>query len=410
MLSNIKLTFFVAWRYLFSKKSRNVINIISLISAIGIVISTAALVCVLSVFNGFVGIIEDSYSAFDSELQITAATGKVFDFTDVSHKVKTVDNIAAVSYVLEDDALIAYYNSQTPFRMRGVDAAYSKVLDMDSMMMEGQFRLYDFDFDVSVVGIGLASKLNLGVDYVNGLTIYVPQRQGKINIARPDAAFRKGELFVCGIFASHQPEIDDNMLIVPLEFAQKMYDYDSLTVSSVELKLRNIEQLKKTEREVQNLLGDRYKVQNRGEQQADYLRIINIERMLIFVILAFMVLIATCNIIGSLSMLLIEKDNDIGTLDSLGMRGSSVSRIFVVEGWLLSVIGVVAGLVVGVVMCLLQARFGFIKMGDNSYIENYPVVIEVLDILAILAMVLLIGFITSFITVKIYFANKNNEE
>ena len=401
MLSNIKLTFFVAWRYLFSKKSRNVINIISLISAIGIVISTAALVCVLSVFNGFVGIIEDSYSAFDAELQITAATGKVFDFTDVAHKVKTVDNIAAVSYVLEDDALIAYYNSQTPFRMRGVDAAYSKVLDMDSMMMEGQFRLYDFDFDVSVVGIGLASKLNLGVDYVNGLTI---------NIARPDAAFRKGELFVCGIFASHQPEIDDNMLIVPLEFAQKMYDYDSLTVSSVELKLRNIEQLKKTEREVQNLLGDRYKVQNRGEQQADYLRIINIERMLIFVILAFMVLIATCNIIGSLSMLLIEKDDDIRTLDSLGMRGSSVSRIFVVEGWLLSVIGVVAGLIVGVVMCLLQARFGFIKMGDNSYIENYPVVIEALDILAILAMVLLIGFITSFITVKIYFANKNNEE
>ena len=397
MLSNIKLTFFVAWRYLFSKKSRNVINIISLISAIGIVISTAALVCVLSVFNGFVGIIEDSYSAFDAELQITAATGKVFDFTDVAHKVKTVDNIAAVSYVLEDDALIAYYNSQTPFRMRGVDAAYSKVLDMDSMMMEGQFRLYDFDFDVSVVGIGLASKLNLGVDYVNGLT-------------RPDAAFRKGELFVCGIFASHQPEIDDNMLIVPLEFAQKMYDYDSLTVSSVELKLRNIEQLKKTEREVQNLLGDRYKVQNRGEQQADYLRIINIERMLIFVILAFMVLIATCNIIGSLSMLLIEKDDDIRTLDSLGMRGSSVSRIFVVEGWLLSVIGVVAGLIVGVVMCLLQARFGFIKMGDNSYIENYPVVIEALDILAILAMVLLIGFITSFITVKIYFANKNNEE
>ena len=330
MLSNIKLTFFVAWRYLFSKKSRNVINIISLISAIGIVISTAALVCVLSVFNGFVGIIEDSYSAFDSELQITAATGKVFDFNDVAHKVETVDNIAAVSYVLEDDALIAYYNSQTPFKMRGVDAAYSKVLDMDSMMMEGQFRLYDFDFDVSVVGIGLASKLNLGVDYVNGLTIYVPQRQGKINIARPDAAFRKGELFVSGIFASHQPEIDDNMLIVPLEFAQKMYDYDSLTVSSVELKLRNIEQLKKTEREVQNLLGDRYKVQNRGEQQADYLRIINIERMLIFVILAFMVLIATCNIIGSLSMLLIEKDDDIRTLDSLGMRGSSVSRIFVV--------------------------------------------------------------------------------
>ena len=141
MLSNIKLTFFVAWRYLFSKKSRNVINIISLISAIGIVISTAALVCVLSVFNGFVGIIEDSYSAFDAELQITAATGKVFDFTDVAHKVKTVDNIAAVSYVLEDDALIAYYNSQTPFRMRGVDAAYSKVLDMDSTMMEGQFRL-----------------------------------------------------------------------------------------------------------------------------------------------------------------------------------------------------------------------------------------------------------------------------
>ncbi len=405
MALNTRLIFFIALRYLFSKKSQNAINIISMISVLGVVVSTAALVCVMSVFNGFVSVIEDSFAAFDAELQITANEGKVFDYEDVKDIVENNDNIEKYSYVLEDNALIAYYDNQTPFTLKGVDKNYHQVFELDSLMVDGRFRLYDFDFDVSVVGLGLASKLNLGVDYINGLTIYVPQREGKINIARPDAAFKKGELFVCGIFASHQPEIDDNTLIVPLEFAQKMYDYDSLTVSSIDLKLKNPKLLAKTQKELRQKIGSRFNIKNRTEQQEDYFKIIKIERMLIIIILSFMVFIAICNIISSISILLIEKKDDINILGNLGMNVRQASAVFVAEGWLMSIIGVMVGLILGTILCMLQHQFGFIKMGESSYIDSYPVVIKALDILLIFTTVVLIGLATATTTVKLYFRN-----
>ncbi len=409
MALNTRLIFFIALRYLFSKKSQNAINIISMISVLGVVVSTAALVCVMSVFNGFVSVIEDSFAAFDAELQITATEGKVFDYEDVKDFVENNDNIEKYSYVLEDNALIAYHDNQTPFTLKGVDKNYHQVFELDSLMVDGRFRLYDFDFDVSVVGLGLASKLNLGVDYINGLTIYVPQREGKINIARPDAAFKKGELFVCGIFASHQPEIDDNTLIVPLEFAQKMYDYDSLTVSSIDLKLNNPKLLAKTQKELRQKIGSRFIIKNRTEQQEDYFKIIKIERMLIIIILSFMVFIAICNIISSISILLIEKKDDINILGNLGMNVRQASAVFVAEGWLMSIIGVMVGLILGTILCMLQHQFGFIKMGESSYIDSYPVVIKALDILLIFITVVLIGLATAATTVKLYFRNLKND-
>lgn len=405
MALNTRLTFFIALRYLFSKKSQNAINIISMISVLGVVVSTAALVCVMSVFNGFVAVIEDSFAAFDAELQITAVEGKVFDYDVVKDLIDKNDNIDTYSYVLEDNALIAYHDNQTPFTLKGVDKNYHQVFELDSLMVDGQFRLYDFDFDVSVVGLGLASKLNLGVDYINGLTIYVPQREGKINIARPDAAFKKGELFVCGIFASHQPEIDDNTLIVPLEFAQKMYSYDSLKVSAIDIKLKNSKLLAKTQKELRQKLENQFFVKNRTEQQEDYFKIIKIERMLIIIILSFMVFIAICNIISSISILLIEKRGDIKILGNLGMNARQTSAIFVAEGWMMSLIGVVVGLLLGLTLCLLQYHFGFIKMGENSYVDNYPVVIKMLDITSIFITVVLIGLATAAATVKLYFRN-----
>lgn len=409
MALNTRLIFFIALRYLFSKKSQNAINIISMISVLGVVVSTAALVCVMSVFNGFVSVIEDSFAAFDAELQITATEGKAFDYEDVKDFVENNDNIEKYSYVLEDNALIAYHDNQTPFTLKGVDKNYHQVFEFDSLMVDGRFRLYDFDFDVSVVGLGLASKLNLGVDYINGLTIYVPQREGKINIARPDAAFKKGELFVCGIFASHQPEIDDNTLIVPLEFAQKMYDYDSLTVSSIDLKLNNPKLLAKTQKELRQKIGSRFIIKNRTEQQEDYFKIIKIERMLIIIILSFMVFIAICNIISSISILLIEKKDDINILGNLGMNVRQASAVFVAEGWLMSIIGVMVGLILGTILCMLQHQFGFIKMGESSYIDSYPVVIKALDIFLIFITVVLIGLATAATTVKLYFRNLKND-
>lgn len=406
----MKFILFIARRYLFSKKSHNAINIISMISIVGVVVSTAALVCVMSVFNGFVEIIEKSFSAFDPDLRIVSAEGKTFDFEEIVPAIKASDNIEAFSRVLEDDALITYYDKQTPFTLKGVDRFYRDVFEVDSIMLEGAFRLHDLDFDVSVVGAGLATTLNLGVDYVSPITIYVPVREGKINILRPDAAFKKGEMFVGGIFFSNQPEIDESVVIAPIEFVQKMYDYDGQIVSNVALKLKNPKELSKTENALQKSLGEKFLVENRQEQQRDYFKIIKIERLLIFIILLFMLFIAVCNIISSLSLLLIEKRSDIEIFRHLGMNEVQIRRVFLIEGWLMSAIGTVIGLALGLLLCWLQIRFGLIKMGENILIENYPVAVEVIDLVVILLTVLTIGFLSSLLTVSVYFRRKKMVE
>ena len=407
---NFKFVFFIAWRYLFSKKEQNVINVISFISVCGIIVSTAALVCVMSVLGGFVDLIEKSFGSFEPDLKIFAAKGKVFDYKQIDEIIEKNKNILFFAQELSDNALIDYNNNQTPVVLRGVDKNYKKVFNVDTVMISGSFRLYDFDFDVSAVGLGLASILNLGVDYLNPLQIYVPVRERKINLARPDAAFKKGEVYVSGVFRTNQPEYDDKMLIVPIDFTRKMYDYDSLTVSAINLKLKDIKISAKTKKQLQQDLGNKYLVQNRLEQQKDFFKIVKIERLLVFLILAFILFIAICNIIGSLSMLLIEKKENIQTLRNLGANKKNINRIFIAEGWLLSIIGTIAGIFIGLIVCILQQNFGFIKMGSGSYIENYPVVISLTDILAILVTVLITGFLAAFYTVRAFAKNQDKVE
>ena len=402
--NDVKFVLFVAFRYLFSKKSQIAINLISLISMFGVMVSTTALVCVLSVFNGLTDVIERSFSSFDPELKITVASGKTFDFEKISDKISSNENIAIFSKTLADNALIDYNENQTPVILKGVDENYKKVFSPDSLMVSGNFWLFNFDFDVAVVGYGLALRLGLGVDYVTPLTIYAPRREGKINVIRPDAAFKKGEIFVAGVFSANQQQ-DDNVIIVPIDFTQNLYDYDSLTVSSVELKLKNINKLKATQKQLKASLGENFLVENRIEQQKDYFKIIKIEGLIIFLILALILIIATCNIIGSLSMLLIDKKDDILLFKNLGATDSTVRKIFIVEGWLISIIGALLGIVLGLTVCILQIKFGFLKMDINSYIENYPVVIKFLDLLTVLVTVLSIGFLAAYYPVK-FFLNK----
>ena len=407
---NTKFALFIAKRYLFSRKSHNAINIISTISVIGVVVSTAALVCVMSVFNGFVGIIEKSFSAFDSDLSIVSSEGKVFDFPSIAASIKKTPEIESFTRVLEDDAMISYRDNQTPFSLKGVDRYYRDVFEVDSIMFDGAFRIHELDFDVSVVGVGLANKLSLGIDYVNPITIYVPHREGKINLIRPDAAFKKGELFVSGIFFANQPEIDETTVIAPLGFVQNMYSYSSQTVSEVCLKLKPNTNTNKIEKRLQGLLGEKFSIENKQEQQKDYFKIIKIERLLIFIILVFMLFIAVCNIISSLSMLLIEKREDIGILQKLGMHPTNIRMIFLLEGWLMSIIGAFAGMLLGIVLCLLQMRFGIVKMGEGIVVENYPVSLEFWDLSFILLTVITIGFLAAFSTVYFYFSRKIREE
>jgi ABC-type lipoprotein release transport system permease subunit len=408
-MNNIKFIFFIALRYLFSKKKQNAINLISIISIFGVVVSSAALVCVLSVFNGFADMIVDSFTSFEPELKITAKQGKVFDCSEILPQITDIQNVANVSQVLADNALIGYEDNQTPIILKGVDEKYSQVFAVDSLMITGNFRLFDFDFDVAVIGYGLSATLNLGVDYVTPVAIYAPRRMGKINIARPEMAFKKGEFFVSGIFSVQQAQYDDNVLIMPIDFVRQMYDYDSITVSSLELKLHNINHLKATEKQLQKTLGEDFSVENRAEQQKDYFKIIKIERLLVFLILAFILFIAICNIISSLSMLLIEKKDDILTFKNLGATDQTIKWVFVLEGWLMSVIGSLSGIILGILVCLAQQHFGFLKMDLGAYFENYPVSIQFFDILIVLITVLIIGFLTAFYPVKYFLKAQKND-
>jgi len=406
-MNDTKFILFVAFRYLFSKKSQSAINLISLISMIGVMVSTMALVCVLSVFNGFSDVIEKSFSSFDPELKISSANGKTFNFEQVSEKIIQNSNVALFTKVLSDNALIAYNENQTPIVLKGVDENYSKIFSPDSLMLSGNFRLFDFDFDVSSIGYGLAAKIGVGVDYVTPLTIYAPRREGKINVMRPDAAFKKGEIFVAGVFLVNQQQYDESVLLVPLSFAQNLYDYDSLRISVLELKLKNINKLKATQKQLQNSLGENFLVENRIEQQKDAFKIVKIEGLMIFLILALILIIATCNIISSLSMLLLDKKDDILLFKNLGATGNTIRKIFIVEGWLIAIIGAVFGLIFGLIVCILQIKFGFLQMPiDVNYYIPYPVVIKFLDLLLVLATVLSIGFLAAYYPVK-FFLNKN---
>ena len=402
-MKNQKFILFIAFRYLFSKKSQSAINLISLISMFGVMVSTMALVCVLSVFNGFTDVIEKSFGSFDPELKIRSANGKTFDFEQINNKILSNENVAIFTKVLSDNALIAYNENQTPIVLKGVDENYSKIFSSDSLMLSGNFRLFDFDFDVSAIGYGLAAKIGTGVDYVTPLTIYAPRREGKINVMRPDAAFKKGEIFVAGVFSVNQAEYDDNVLLVPLSFAQNLYDYDSLKVSALELKLKNTNKLKSTQKQLQQSLGENFLVENRIEQQKDAFKIVKIEGLMIFLILSLILIIATCNIISSLSMLLLDKKDDIVLFKNIGATSSAIRKIFIVEGWLIAVIGAVFGLIFGLIICVLQIKFGFLQMqADINYSIPYPVVIKFFDLLLVLATVLSIGFLAAYYPVRFF--------
>lgn len=390
----MRLIGFIAWHYLFAPKSHNAINIITLISMCGVILGTMALVCVLSVLNGFERVVQTSFGHFDPELKITIVKGKVFSVADSRLAAVRADrDVAVFSCVLEENALVSYNNHQLPVTLKGVEANFTQLVDFDSIMITGHFRPGDTTYNFAAAGFGLADQLGLSVDYVNPINLYVPRRTAKVNLARPDNAFKQSALYVSGIFAVTQDQYDNAYLLVPLPVVHTLLDYDSTMVSAVELKLQHTSHLEKTEKRLQTLLGDTFKVQNRNEQQKDFYRIMRIEKWITFLILTFILLIATFNIIGSLSMLLIDKSDDIATLSHLGVDRTTMRNIFVTEGWLISAVGVTIGIVIGVTICLLQQHFGFIKMSDsNAFVESYPVQVRVFDLLIVFAAILLMGF------------------
>ena len=395
----MNLSLFIARRYLFSKKSHNAINVISLISVCGIAIATMAMVCVLSVFNGFGGIVEGMFSAFDPDLKITPKVGKVFDYhTPEFDKALRVEGIQMVSESLEENALYKFDDRQVPVLVKGVSEEFKLMSDMDKLIVDGRFRLTEDVVSYTTLGAGLSMTLGARPGFVNAIEIYAPRRDVNVNLANPSAAFTREDIQIGGVFSLNQPDVDDQMAIIPIGLARELFRYDN-EVSSLDIKLQSGASVKKVKSEMEKILGNDFLVENRFEQQIESFRMLQIEKWVTFLILAFILLIAVFNVVGSLSMLIVEKTIDIKSLKNMGASNNLISRIFLYEGWLIAFFGIVSGIVVGLTLCLLQQHFGLLRLSNvpGAYVvDAYPVIVRFWDIVTVFVVVSIISLLTVF--------------
>ena len=389
----------IAWRYLFAKKSHNAINIVSAVSAAGIAIATAALVCVLSVLNGFNVVLEKMFSQFDPDLRIVAEKGKAFSVaTHAFTTVREMRDVAIFSEVVEEMSMITYKDHQTPAKVMGVDSLFRYLADIDSIITDGYYEVYDGAFDRCVLGRGLASQLGVNAHFVGAVRLYAPKRTGRVNMLRPDKALNKETCYMAGTFAVNQVEYDDQLALVNIAQARRLFQYPDDVVTSVELKVAESASLSKVKKQIRQTLGSDFLVQDRYEQQEEFFKIARTEKLLCTILLAFILVIAAFNCIGSLSMLMLEKKNDVSILRSLGATNTQVRRIFLNEGWLISILGAAIGLIIGLAICLSQQQFGWLKLGNGSdyILSAYPVAVMPLDLVIISIIVLTIGFLAAY--------------
>ena len=383
----------IAWRYLFSKKGHNAINIVSGISAAAVAVVTAAMICVLSVMNGFGALVEQMFSEFDPVLMVVPAEGQTLR-TDTAPVLSLYarEDIEAISMQLEQTALIRYKDHQLPARVIGVDSLFTRTAHIDSIITDGFYSVWDGAFDRTVLGRGLAAQIGMNAHFTGALHLYAPERTGRINLLRPDLSLRHEHAFIAGTFAVNQLEYDDQVLLVSLPLAQRLFDYDEYTATALRLQTKPFNQSS-----IAQALGPGYNVLNRYEQQADFFRILRIEKLLTILLLVFILLIASFNIIGSLSMLIIDKHEDIRILLDLGADERTIRRVFLLEGWFISSLGTLSGLLIGVLLCLGQQHFGWLKMGSGTeyVIATYPVQVQAPDVLLIAVIVLILGFLAA---------------
>lgn len=388
----------IAWRYLFSPKGHNAINIVSGISAAAVAVVTAAMVCVLSVMNGFGALVEYMFSEFDPVLMVVPAEGQTLrtDTLPIT-SLYAREDIEAVSMQLEQTALIRYKDHQLPARVMGVDSLFTRTAHIDSIITDGFYSVWDGAFERATLGRGLAAQIGMNAHFTGALHLYAPKRTGRINMLRPDLSLVHEHAFIAGTFAVNQLEYDDQLMLVSLPLAQRLFDYDEFTASALRIQPKEGVKLSHFKSQIARLLGPGYLVLDRYEQQSDFFRILRIEKLLTFVLLVFILLIASFNIIGSLSMLIIDKREDIRILSHLGADEPTIRRIFLIEGWLISSLGTLSGLVAGVLLCLGQQHFGWLKLGSGSeyVISAYPVQVQAPDILLVAAIVLILGFVAA---------------
>ncbi len=400
-----RLELFIARRYLFAKKSHHAINIISGISVLGVAVATMAMVVTLSVFNGFQDLVADLFTAFDPELLVTPKDGQTIDAKDKDLLwLKKSDVVEVYTPVLEGQALVVEGGKQQVVTIKGVTDNVTKQGHIEDILYgEGHFCLHADILEYGILGIQLAQQLGLPANFENPLQVYAPKPGERVNIGNPLSSFNHDELQSPGVvFMVRQAKYDANYILTSLQFAQKLFDRED-KVSSVELKLKDGLKTDKVKEQLKAQLGERFKVEDRYEQQNDVFRVMRIEKLISYLFLSFILLVACFNIIGSLSMLMIDKRQDIQTLRSLGATDSQICTIFRLEGHIISLAGALLGLVLGGVLCWIQQEYGIVRMGDSEgsfIIDTYPVSVYWTDILLVLVTVLAVGWLAIWYPVR----------
>lgn len=396
---------FIARRYFFARKRHLTTGIISIISVCGVALATAALIVTLSVFNGFRDMVASFFTALDPELKVTPIKGKTIAADDPQLiKLQEQDFIEIYTETLQDQALIVGNERQWVINIKGVSDNFAEQTDLNEILYgDGEFCLHADVLEYGVMGIRLASALGLGTHYEGGLPIYAPRRGERVNMGNPMQSFNSDELYSPGVvFNTNQTLYDANYIITSLAFARRLFDQQG-RLSAVELKLKPGTNLNRAKKQIHQLLGERFMVQDRYEQQADTFRIMQIEKFIAYLFLTFILLVASFNIISSLSMLMIEKNENVATLRALGADNQQIRQIFLFEGWLISGLGAIIGILMGLALCWAQIHFGFVKLGQSEgsfVVDAYPVSIEATDLLLTFITVLVVGLIAVWLPVR----------
>lgn len=401
---------YIARRYLFSKKSTHAINVISGIAVVGVAVASMALVVTLSVFNGFHDMVASLFTQMDPQLKVTPVKGKTAPADDpILTKIRQLPQVEVATECLEDQALAVFKDRQLMVKVKGVEDNFDSLTHIREIVEgDGQFELHAADMNYGIPGLGVAYQLGMGYTYDEPLKIYAPKREGQLDMANPTEGFVEDELFSPGVvFSVKQGKYDKNYVLTSIFFTRHLFNQDGM-LSSLELRLKPGSNFDAVKSEMQQIAGDKYHVLDRYEQQEDTFRIMKIEKLMAYIFLTFILVIACFNIIGSISMLMIDKKNDVVTLRNLGASDKQIVHIFLFEGRMISAMGAVIGIAIGLFLCWLQQEYGFVRLGKSEgafIIDAYPVSVHPWDIILIFFTVLAVGFLSVWYPVR-YFAKR----
>lgn len=409
----MNLALYIARRYLFSKKSHNAINVISAIAVCGVALATLALVCTLSVFNGFHDLISSFFTHFDPQLKVEAVRGKTFvQDSAMMASIQQIEGVEVVSMTLEDNAMAKYQEQQAMVTIKGVDDNFQALTGVEEILYGNpELKLYDEVADYGIPGIQLMYILGMGMQPFDPIEVYAPRTGTRVNMTNPMANFKRLLLYSPGtVLNINDARYASTYIVASLDYAQRLFDCPG-EISAIELRLTPGASTGRVKRAVQQLVGDEFTVHDRYEQQEATFKVVKIEKFVSYLFLCFILMVACFNIISSVSMLILDKRDNVDTLRSMGATQNMAERIFIYEGNLIAFFGAITGLVLGVVLCLLQQEFGIIGLGGDGQfvVDAYPVRVKLLDILLVFVSVILVNAVSVWLPIKLlnkYFMKK----